>query len=394
MTARRKAMDRKIRENQALSAHMMYFDPINQLRIPGDDGRFKFGNFLDVPGVRAAEDGSVEVTFYAPGAKKVRIAGIGGSMPGSYEMGRAEADGYWKVVIADAVPGFHYLQFFVDEVPTYHPQLPFGYGCSMAMNYIEVPDPDEDFYLLKDLPHGSVRMEIYKSSVTGRFRNCWVYTPPGYDAEPGKRYPVLYLQHGGGENESGWIWQGKVNYIMDNLIAEGGCEEMIIVMNCGYSFLSRGEGAFSLEKPGDVFCSDCVPFIDARFRTKASPASRAMAGLSFGSWHARTTVFEHPDVFRNLGLFSGGFEYKTEGGLGGAYDYSSFFKDAATFNSHIDLMFVGAGDKEQPMHDAAKERVRSFADRGYNLRFYSTPGYHEWDVWRNCAREMIRLLFR
>jgi enterochelin esterase-like enzyme len=388
-------MDKDIRDNQAHGAHMLYFDPINQPRIPGDDGRFKPGNFEDVPGLRCFDDGSFEVTFYAPGAHSVRVEGIGGSMPGSYEMAPAGRVGYWRAEIRDVPPGFHYVRFFVDGVQTYHPQLPFGYGCSMAMNYLEVPDPKEDFYLLKDVPHGTLRMEIYHSSVTGRFRNCWVYTPPSYERESSRRYPALYLQHGGGENELGWIWQGKVNYIMDNLLAEDGCEEMIIVMNCGYSFIRRGEGVYSLERPGDVFCEDCVPFIDARYRTRADSASRAIAGLSFGSYHARTTAFDNPGIFRNLGLFSGGFEYKSPAGpLGGAYDYSETFKDAATFNSAIDLMFVGAGEQEQPMCGEASAKARAFADSGYNIRFYSTPGYHEWDVWRNCAREMIRMLFR
>jgi enterochelin esterase-like enzyme len=388
-------MKNPIYDNQALNAHMLYFDPINQQRIPNSDGRFRTEDFVDVPGVRTFEDGSIEVTFYAPGAKTVSVAGIGGSMPQSYDLKPSDKEGYFSTIIKDLGPGFHYVRWFVDGVESMHPQIPFGYGCSMTMNYLEIPDPKADFYLLKDVPHGTIHMELYPSAVTGRVRNCWIYTPPGYEKNLDKSYPVFYLQHGGGENESGWIWQGKINYIMDNLLAAGRCEEMIIVMNCGYAFTEMPGGKYNLGKAkiGDVICKDCVPFIDGKYRTKASRDFRAMSGLSLGSLHSRTTVFENLDVFANVGLFSGGFAIKSDGPFG-VYDYSAAFASAEIFNSKIKLMFVAAGEQEQPMCDKARTDVLDLKAKGYNVAFYSCPGYHEWDVWRYSAFEMVQKLFK
>lgn len=388
------SMDKGLGYNQALYEHALYFDPINQARVPGGDEKFHFGKFKNVPGIKYLEDGKLEVTYYAPGAKKVELVGLGGSMPGTYELAPTEEmEGYWSAVIEDVGPGFHYHTFRVDGAETLHPQLPIGYGCSRAMNFIEVPDPEFTDYLLKDVPHGSIHMEIYHSQVTGRERNCWIYTPASYRENTEKRYPVLYLQHGGGENEAGWIWQGKINYIMDNLIAEGRCEEMIVVMNCGYHFEQFDEETFQLRDLGDVICKDCVPVVDARYRTIADREHRAMAGLSFGSIHARMTVLGNLDVFSVLGIFSGGFNYKSDGGMG-VYDYSDVFTDAGTFNGKLNFLFVGMGEQETSMMEEAKPEVEKLIADGYHMTLRTYPGYHEWDVWRKCAADMAAMLFR
>jgi len=387
---------KELLENQALNSHMLYFDPINRQQNPTPPENPMARMMVpvkNVPGIRTLPDGKVEVTYYAPNAKEVKIAGIGGSMPNSYDLAPAEdMPGYWRVLIDDLGPGFHYHKYFVDGVEAMHNQVPFGYGCGYVINYLEVPDPDYDFYLLKDVPHGTIRMELYKSEVTGRWRNCWIYTPPGYDTDLDKSYPVFYLQHGGGEDETGWIWQGKVNYIMDNMLAAGECEEMIIVMNCGYSYVENAEGTFDSAKIGDVICKDCIPFIDKKYRTKADKWNRAMAGLSMGSMHSRTTVFENLGVFGNVGLFSGGFAYKSEGGFGGTFDYSDTFASAEKFNSEIKLCFVSGGYDEgvQRSVDATKPLI----DAGYNIVMYARPGFHEWDNWRFSCREMLKLLFK
>ncbi len=391
-------MEKELWNNQSLWEHALHFDPVNQARIPGGSGRLHFQEFENVPGAKILPNGEVEITYYAPGAATVQLKGFGGSMAGIYDLEPAEdMEGYWKTTITDVGPGFHYHSYLVNGAETLHPQLPIGYGGSYAVNFLEVPDTEFTGYLLKDVPHGSVHMEIYKSSVTGRYRNCWIYTPPGYETKIQKRYPVFYLQHGGGENETGWLWQGKINYIMDNLLAEGKCEEMIVVMNCGYNFLSRGEDRFILGEIGDVICKDCVPMIDEKYRTLADKDHRAMAGLSFGSLHARMTVLGNTDMFSALGIYSGGFHYKSEGntGLGSlaTYDYSELFSSAETFNEKIHLLFVGMGDQETGMVQEDKPRAEELAAQGYHITVKTYPGYHEWDVWRKCAYEMIPLLF-
>ena len=392
-------MKKDLINNQALFTHALNFDPINQARVPGGSGRLHFDEFRNVPGARTLEDGNIEVTYYAPEAKTVQLKGFGGSMAGVYDLEPvSDMEGYWKTIITDVGPGFHYHSYLVDGVETLHTQLPIGYGGSYAVNFFEVPDPNFTDYLLKEVPHGTLHMEIYKSGVTGRYRNCWVYTPANYGKETQKRYPVFYMQHGGGENETGWIWQGKINYIMDNLIAEGRCEEMIIVMNCGYNFQSTGEDGFVLGEIGDVICRDCVPMIDDKYRTIADKDHRAMAGLSFGSLHARMTVLGNPDVFSALGIYSGGFNIKSEGGMGvdtlGIYDYSELFASAEVFNEKIHLLFVGMGEQETGMIMDGKPRAEKLAKEGYQIMVRTYPGFHEWDVWRKCACDMVPLLFR
>lgn len=392
-------MDKNQNNNQALFTHALNFDPINQAKVPGGNGRLHFNEFENVPGFKILENGTIEITYYSPEANTVKLKGFGGSMAGTYDFEPVEdMPGYWKTTIADVGPGFHYHTYFVNGVETLHTQLPIGYGGSFAANFIEVLDPEYSDYLLKDVPHGSIHMEIYHSSVTGRYRNCWVYTPAGYEKNLEKRYPVFYMQHGGGENETGWLWQGKINYIMDNLIHEGRCEEMIIVMNCGYNFQNVGEDRFILKDIDEVICKDCVPMIDEKYRTKAEREYRAIAGLSFGSIHARMTALGHLDLFSALGIFSGGFNYKSQGALGvdalGHYDYSETFASAEIFNEQMHLLFVGMGEEETGMMEEAKPRADQLASEGYNLIVKTYPGYHEWDVWRKCASDMLPLLFK
>ena len=190
---------------------------------------------------------------------------------------------------------------------TFNPRVPFGYGCGTFYNVCDTADPDNDFYLLKDVPHGSVHMDLYPSAISGgRVRNCWVYVPPRYAQNPDKRYPVWYLHHGGGENETGWVWQGKVNLILDNLIAEGKCEEMIVVMNSFEAFKpTDDEHVFENVSYSDVLVQECIPYIDGKYRTIADADHRAIAGLSMGVVYSYTTAFRYPDVFRWIGCFSG-----------------------------------------------------------------------------------------
>lgn len=399
-------VSKEMLKNQSYYSHALYFDPINQPRLKEGLQRLHFDPFENVPGVKPFEDGSFEVTYFAPNAHSVVLCGSGGSMPNNYDMvPDAHMPGYWKCTVSDVVPGFHYVEFKVDGVYAMNTQLPIGYGCSYAMNFLDIPDPDFRYSLLTDVPHGTIHMELYKSSVTGRYRNCWVYTPPFYQRDSEKRYPVFYVQHGGGENESDWIWQGHINYIMDNLLAEGKCEEMILVMNCGYNFQELEDGRFQLGEIGDVICKDCVPHIDSHYRTIPDKDHRAMAGLSFGSHHAKTTVLQNTDVFSSVGIWSGGVGFvDLQAGNDTdrqkllknmpKYDFGSILKDVDVFNEKLKLMFVGYGDEETNLVEANRESCRQAVEKGYHLVHREYPGFHEWNVWRRCARDMIQLLFR
>lgn len=375
--------------NQALNQQILFFDPINK--------RPRFGTVNGVPslhyvdekqGVRALDFGKAEFNFFAPDAKSVRVVGWGGSMPESYDL-HPVGDGYWQAVAENVAPGFHYCDFEVDGVRTINPLAPMGYGGFRPVNYFEMPGEDAAFWLLQDVPHGTVHMELYKCRMTGRTCCCYVYTPPAYDADTEKRYPVLYIQPGGGETEMGWLWQGKINYICDNLIAAGEMEEMIVVMNDGYAFRPDGLGDPAGGDIDDVLADECVPLIDGKYRTLADSRKRALAGLSMGGMQANAGMFKHSDVFANIGIFSGGFREK-----GFNFDGSALMKDPDAFKKTFGLVFIAVGEQEQPSCDRLRESVAEYRQRGIPLVLYTYPGYHEWDVWRHAAKEFMQKLFQ
>lgn len=374
--------------NQALTAHALFFDDVHRnLKLANDAAGRPAGKYVPIPsGTEVLPNGDVRFSYYAPDAKSVQVAGVGGGFTNERRDLTKGEDGWWQGVVSGIEPGFHYHDYFVDGTRALNPYAPYGYGCGRVINYFELPDRYSNFYLYQDVPHGTVRMNYYYSSVTGRMRNCWVYTPPGYETSD-KRYPVLYLQHGAGESETGWLWHGKINHIADNLIANGGCEELIIVMNDGYAFPkdctdpTRVQGAI-----GEVLVQDCIPFIDGKYRTKADRHNRAMAGLSMGGGQSQRVVFANPDLFANLGVFSMWY----------MFDEATLarMEDPAAFNADFDLLFYGAGEQESPMCEGNREMLHELREKGINNVYYTAPGYHDWTVWRYCAREFLSRLFK
>ena len=375
--------------NQAYYSYPLFFDDVHKELIWGD--RSKTGAYKPLrQGAEILPEGKIRLNFLAPeNAKTITVKGWGGSMPNSYEL-KPDTDGYWSCIADDIRDGFHYCDFYVNGVKTPNILMPYGYGGFTPANFFEVPGGiDPELYLLRDVPHGSVRMCLYPCTMTGKTRAVWVYTPPKYDEETEKRYPVLYLQHGGGENEIGWVWQGKINYIADNLLSEGKIEEMIIVMNDGYAFHPDGSGNPAMGDLDEVLVQDCIPFIDQKFRTIPDRHHRAMAGLSMGAMQSNMGVFRNTDYFANAGMFSGGFRL-----TGDNYDLRDVFEDPEKFNALSDVCFVASGEQEQPMCDELREMIRKQNERGVHTYFYSCPGYHEWDTWRNAAKHFMELLFR
>ena len=387
-------------QNQALFESAVHFDPIYQQNLLGSDGKTRFGSFRPVSGAMPLEGGGVRITYFAPEAKTALVRGIGGSMDRSWELlPLADLPGYFGAEIFGLAPGFHYCEFVIDGVAAMNPYLPIGYGCGKAMNFFEIPDPDFDWYLLRDVPHGAVHRELYKSELTGRWRTALVYTPPGYTEETGERYPVLYLQHGGGENETGWIWQGKIDFLLDNMIDAGLAKKMIVVMESSAAFLENEDGTYRMGDFPKVLCEETVPMIDARYRTIPNKDARAMAGLSFGAAYARYTVLSQPDLFSSLGVFSAGLKYQTPGADPEkpsvvSYDFSKLFENAEVFNASIRLLYYGFGRDESGIFDPDTTHLTRMIEEGYHIRFNVFPGFHEWDVWRKCAYEYLQKLFQ
>ncbi len=381
-------------QNQIIPSHMLFFDPFNKEAQIARDISQKKGyqsiHYVDrLPGIDVHGNGRVTFHFYAPDASQVEVAGIGGGMGNERHSMEKIEDGFWTVTLTDIPAGFHYHEYYVDGNRCTNPDAPLGYGCFYPINFFEMPDENSDFYSLKDVPHGDVRMELYPSPVNGRIKACWVYTPYGYEENTSRQYPILYIQHGVGENETGWIWQGKLNLIVDNLIAEGKCRDMIIVMNSGYAFAENEDPVFF---PGDFdteLTKGCIPFIENKYRILSGRDNRAIAGLSLGSVQAFSIGMKHQDLFAWIGVFSGGLPITRP-----EYDYSELFANPDYIDRTLRLLFVSCGEQE-PMFDPTMDTVNRIAQSGCkSILGKHYPGYHVWDVWRYSARDFLQEVFQ
>jgi enterochelin esterase family protein len=304
------------------------------------------------------------------------------------------------------------------------------FGSGWQNSGIEIPEPDADasYYHAKDVPHGHVSEQWYFSAVTNKWRRCFVYTPPGYGTNVKGRYPVLYLLHGWGEDETGWYTQGHVDFIMDNLIAEKKAKPMIIVMDnlnavkpgeSAALFAARGMvpppgqvvppaggtpgaqgrgfgpggrgGGFNLSGFTDVMFTDLIPMIERSYRALPGRENRAMAGLSMGGMQTFTTALNNLDKFAYLGGFSGSC-----GGRGGTFDPKTTcggaFADPAAFNKKVKVLFLGIGSVEGP---GTKQFSDALTAAGvHNVYFESLGTAHEWLTWRRCFNDFAPRLFR
>ena len=332
-------------------------------------------------------EGRVRVRVEAPEASRV-LLDIGGV---KYELVN-DGNGVWTGESAPQDEGFHYYQLNIDGASVPDPGSLYFYGAGRWGSGIEIPAADEDFYALKNVPQGQMREMYYYSEVNDAMRHCFVYTPAEYDRNPDKRYPVLYLQHGGGENEYGWPEQGKTAHIMDNLIAAGKAVPVIIVMDNGSWSRpagSRGEGHGLPSNWADNFMNtlikDIIPMIDSNFRTIADREHRAMAGLSMGGMQTRAITLAHPELFSSLGIFSGGTITLDEA------------EKSEGFIEGNDLVFVSYGSREvenrrqgDPADDVAELKAA-----GLNAHYYVSPQTaHEWQSWRRSLYQFAQLLWK
>lgn len=351
-------------------------------------------------------EGRVKFRVNAPKAQSV---GVSFRDSGAFTKGE---DGAFYGISRPLDEGFHYYTINIDGADVPDPNSHYFYGAGRWGSAVEIPAKDKDFYALKNVPHGQLREIYYFSKTSSSNRHCYVYTPPDYDKETRKRYPVLYLQHGAGEDETGWGRQGHAGWIMDNLIAEGKAKPFIIVMENGGNIgggprrtnappavagaggtngAPRGPGGFggfnfsAFEK---VLVDDLIPYIDANFRTMADQPHRGMAGLSMGGMQTRTIGLAHLDKFSHIGVFSGGSIATTN------------ITDMATFKKKVKLVFVSYGSKEiggnQPNRGGdPKANTEALKAAGINAHFYVSPDTaHEWLSWRRSLYEFAPLAFR
>ena len=360
----------------------------------------------NVPGAeypRVHADNRVTFQLKAPEAQKVLV-----QVPGSrYDMTRSE-NGVWSVTTQPLIPGFHYYSLVVDGVVVNDPGSHTFYGTGKDSSGIEVPEKGVDYYSYKDVPHGEVRIRGYLSKTTGKWRRSFVYTPPDYDTNQKARYPVLYLQHGMGEDETGWIFQGRANLILDNLVAAGKALPMIIVMDNGYASKpgqaaspnagvpGRGVAAGGTAAFEEVVIQDLIPMIDSAYRTLADREHRAMAGLSMGGNQTCQVTMRNLDKFAYIGAFSGTMNGLSTDALDPATAFNGMFRDGAALNKKIKLFWIGMGTAEPNPFPGAIGSFRAMLDKaGVRYVYFESPGTaHEWLTWRRDLNDFAPRLFR
>ena len=308
-----------------------------------------------------------------------------------------QQDGFWMAHTKPLVPGFHYYWFTIGGIDFSDPASKSYFGCGRMTSAIDIPEAGCDFYNVKDVPHGKVSIVTYFSKVRKAYATMYVYTPASY-AEGNRRYPVLYLQHGGGEDESGWTFQGKTNHILDNLIAEGKANEMIVVMSngnitvpgAGFGYSIEGMRGFEKELTEEI-----VPFVDKSFRTITDRKSRALAGLSMGGGQSFFVGLQHTELFSHIGIFSTGV-------FGGIREAKAFDAEAAMpglisqhekFNQALALFYISVGT-DDPRLSSTQKAVADMRQKGLSVTFNSFPGDHEWQVWRKSLHDFAQQLFR
>lgn len=299
-------------------------------------------------------------------------------------------DNAWYGYTRPLDEGFHYYQIKIDGAEVPDPNSLMFFGAQRWGSAVEIPAHDQDFYTLKNVPQGQLREVYFHSKSTDSMRRAFVYTPPGYDQNRDQKYPVLYLQHGWGENEYGWGAQGRAREIMDNLIAENKARPFIIVMIYGMTNDTRMGGLrnFDIAPFETVLVKELIPFVDANYRTLADRPHRAMAGLSMGGMETKTITLRNLDTFSHIGLFSGGSIAVTN------------LTDLAAFKAKNKLVFVSYGSRElggdRPNFGGdPKVAVETLRQAGINSHFYVSPDTaHEWQSWRRSLREFALLLFK
>jgi enterochelin esterase-like enzyme len=397
--------DFKVWKNSLYMFSQLIFKPVdeskfNKYSIFGEPastniGTSKFPQILP--------DHSVLFRVKAPDAQKVQI-----DLIKKYDMVK-DTGGYWEVTTDPLPEGVHYFSLLIDGVVVCDPTCQTFYDMGRMTNGLDIPGKGVDYYLLKNVPHGQVRQVRYYSDITKAWRRSFVYTPPGYDTNHNERYPVLYLQHGAGQDETVWSNQGKADIIIDNLIAEGKAQPMIVVMDRGYAVnplappqqnrrpgQSQPNIAAQLQNNTltDVFIKEILPTIDKEFRTIADRNHRAFAGLSMGGFQSFQVTLTNLDKFAYIGGFSGaafmqpGTDIKTL--------YNGVWSDGDAFNKKVKLLYMSIGTNEpERMYQTVNGLHKELEKIGIQHLYYESPGSsHDWLTWRRSIHQFASLIFK
>jgi enterochelin esterase-like enzyme len=334
-------------------------------------------------------DRTITFRLRAPAASAVHLAFAGADRPMA-----KDAAGVWSITIGPVEPEIHTYSFSLDGVRVLDMANPvLKNGRAPDASVVEVPGTPPRFDQVQDVPHGAIHIRAYTSAPLQSPRRLYVYVPPQYDSEPASRFPVLYLRHGNGDDEANWTEDGRAGVILDNLLARRAAVPMLIVMTNGYTDGNWGGGSTpeGIEVAGKELLGDVIPFIESRYRVIPGAANRAITGLSMGGGQAFTIGLKHQDTFAWVGEFSSGLvsdaDFQLEKHLPG------FLDDAAAVNRRLRLLFLSCGT-EDPRYAGQLDLVDTL--KGHNIRcqWFSTPGAHEWKVWRHALAEFLQKVFQ
>ncbi|MFZ0454988.1 MAG: alpha/beta hydrolase-fold protein, partial [Ignavibacteriaceae bacterium] len=336
---------------------------------------------------RILPDSKVIFRVKAPDAHKVQI-----DLVKKYDMVKDTA-GVWEVTTEPVSEGFHYYSLLIDGVAIADPASETFYGMGRMASGIEIPFKGDDYYAVKNIPHGDIRIKNYYSDVFNEWRQFYIYTPPNYDTNINEKYPVLYILHGGGEDETGWAKQGKTNLILDNLIAEKKAKPMLIVMpdgNTNTDFAGFGEMTLRMFEAELKRC--VIPFVEKNYRVKTDSKNRALAGLSMGGIQTLYVGMNNTKLFSYLGIFSSGWILPMQTKLADA-QYDFIKKNIDLIKSSLKLLWVGIGGKEDIAYSNCRAMLSKFDEMNIKYIYDDYPGGHAWPVWRHDLYKIAPMLF-
>lgn len=335
-------------------------------------------------------DHRVAFSVRAPDAQKMQV-----DLGRKYDMVK-DTSGTWTATTDSISEGFHYYSLLIDGVAVADPASESFYGMGRMASGIEIPFAGGGYYAMRNVPHGDIRIEKYFSKVTNSWRQMYVYAPPGYDSNTTAKYPVLYILHGGGEDERGWAMQGKTDVILDNLIAEQKAKPMLVVMpdaNIGMGGFSPDGIETSLKMFEAEIKQVIIPFVQKKYRTLNDANDRALAGLSLGGMHTLYTGIYNTDMFAYLGVFSSGWIVPMMNKLGDE-QYAFMKNNADKINNSLKVFWLSEGGKEDIAYKNGQIMLGRLDDLKIKHTYYEYPGGHSWPVWRNDLYNFAPLLFK
>ena len=379
--------DFQIWKNSLYMYSQLIFKPVDVASFGqiGNVGRPAETNIRSAKYPQILPNGQAIFRIKAPEAQKVQL-----DLGKKYDMAKNK-EGVWEVTTDSLSEGFHYYSLIIDGVSVADPASESFYGMGRMASGIEVPFKGDDYYTVKNVPHGDIRIKRYYSNVTNGWRDFYMYTPPGYDQYPTENYPVLYILHGGGEDQRGWATQGKTDLIIDNLISQKKTVPMLVVMVDG-NMPSKGFGEEALNL-FEKELKDCViPFVEKNFRVKTDANSRALAGLSMGGLQTLHAGIRSTEMFAYLGVFSSGW-WANQPALSDP-QYAFMKENTIRINGNLKQFWISQGGKEDIAWQNCQMMLKKFDEMKIKYTYSEYPGGHTWSVWRNNLYNFAQLLFK